>query len=163
MTAAPPSLPPAPPAAPGLSTAAEIEAFADQLGAIADAIHKRVVKSIDDHKGKPIPQPEQAAARALIDHEMLLRQHANRLYAEAATLVVDSLGKSQAHVLALTAAAAEKIRKINRIGQITGLVSSLVGLAAAAATAQPVAILAAIEKVRAGIKGVRALDLPAAT
>lgn len=155
--------PPSSPATPsGLSTPADIEALADQLSGIADAIHKRVVKSIAAYKGKPVPEAEQAAARALIDHELELRQRAGGLYADAAVLVVKSLGKSQQHVLAQTAAAAEKIRKIAHIGQVVGMVASVLGLAAAAATAQPVAILGALDKLRASIKGVRDTSPPPA-
>jgi hypothetical protein len=153
--------PSSPPAAPGLSTPADIEALADQLSAIADEIHARVVKSVKAHGGKPVPEAEQAAARALIDQELELRQRASGLHADAALLVVHSLGKSQAHVLALTAQAAERIRKIAYIGQVTGLVASVLGLAAAAASAQPVAIIGAIEKVRTSIKGVQAVSPPA--
>ena len=158
-------VPPATPAAPagtsgvsGLSSPADIEALADQLSAIADEIHRRVVKSVKAHGGKPVPQAEQNAARALLDAEYELRQRADGLYADAATLVVAALGKSQAHVLALTAAAAETIRKIGYIGQAVGLVASVIGLAAAAGTGQPVAIIGAIDKVRSSIKGLKSFS-----
>lgn len=168
MTTAPPSSPPTPAspvpkAGSGLSTPAEIEALADELSLVADEIHKRVVKSVKAYKGQPIPEAEQTTARALLDDEMELRQRANGLYADAATLVVASLGKSQTQIMALTATAAERIRQIAHLGQLTGLVASMVGLAAAAATAQPVALLGAIDKVRASIKGVRDTSPPAAT
>lgn len=144
----------------GLSSPAEIEALADQLSGLADEIHARVVKSLKAYQGKPVPEAEQAAARALLDHELELRQRANGLHADAAILVVGALGKSQQQVLAMTAAAAEKIRKIAYLGQVTGLVASLLGLAAAAATAQPVAILGALDKVRSSIKAVKAVAPP---
>lgn len=152
MTTVPPELPS------GLSTPADIEALADQLTACADELHQRIVRSVKDHKGKPVSEAEQAIARALFDDELMLRQQANGLYADAATLVVKSLGKPQQHVMQLTAAAAEKIRKIGYIGQVTSLVGNLLLLAGAAGTGQPVAILAALEKVRTSVKGVQAFS-----
>lgn len=146
----------------GLSSPADIEALADELSDCADAIHKRVVKSVQAHGGKPVPDEEQAAARALLDAEYELRQRAGGLYADAATLVVGSLGKSQQHVMALTAAAADKIRRIGTIGQVVGLAGSVLGLAAAVGSAQPVAILGALDKLRASIKGVRSVGAPGA-
>jgi hypothetical protein len=95
----------------------------------------------------------------LLDDELLLRQRANSLYADAATYVVKTLGKPQQHVIELTVAAAEKIRKIAMIGDVVGLVGGLLSLAAAAATGQPLPILAALEKIRTQVKVVQA-DMP---
>src|SRR4051812_30679201 len=105
----------------GLGSAAEIEALADQMSVIADEIHKRVMKEIKSHNGGPVSDSEQAAARALLDDEILLRQRAEGLYADAATYVVQSLAVSQKQLIALTTAAAEKIRTIDRIAAVTGL------------------------------------------
>ena len=138
---------------------AEIEALADQLSACADQIHARVMKDIKSHNGGPFSDAEQATARALLDDELLLRQRANSLYADAATYVVKTLGKPQQHVLELTAAAAEKIRKITMIGDVVGLVGGLLSLAGAAATGQAAPILVALEKIRTQVKAVQA-DLP---
>jgi hypothetical protein len=140
----------------GLSTAAQIEALADQLSAIADEIHARVMKDIKDHKGVPINEAEQAIARGLLEDEVQLRLRAEGLYADAATYVVQSLGKSQQQIVKLTADAAEKIRKISRIADVTGLVGGVLMLAGAAATGQPVAIVAAIERVSKQVKKVAA-------
>ncbi len=140
----------------GLSTVAQIEALADQLSAIADDIHARVMKDIRDHKGMPISDAEQAIARGLLEDEILLRQRANGLYAEAATYVVKSLGQSQQKIVQLTADAAEKIRKISRIADITGLVGGLLMLAGAAATGQAAPIVVAIERVSKQVKKVAA-------
>ncbi|MDQ2989644.1 MAG: hypothetical protein M3R60_11150, partial [Pseudomonadota bacterium] len=106
----------------GLASVPQIEALADQLSACADEIHARVMKDIKAHSGGPFSDAEQATARALLDDELLLRQRANSLYADAATYVVKTLGKPQAHVMQLTADAAEKIRKIAMIGDVVGLV-----------------------------------------
>jgi hypothetical protein len=143
----------------GLASVAEIEALADQLSLCADQIHARVMKDIKSHNGGPIGDAEQATARALLDDEVLLRQRANSLYADAATYVVKTLGKPQQHVLELTAAAAEKIRKIALIGDVVGLVGGLLSLAGAAATGQAAPILVALEKIRTQVKAVQA-DLP---
>ena len=140
----------------GLSTVAQIEALADQLSAIADEIHVRVMKDIKDHKGAPISDAEQAIARGLLEDEVQLRQRANGLYADAATYVVKSLGQSQQQIVKLTVDAAEKIRKISRIADITGLVGGLLMLAGAAATGQPAPIVLAIERVSKQVKRVAA-------
>ena len=143
----------------GLASVAEVEALADQLSACADQIHARVMKDIKSHNGGPFSDAEQATARALLDDEVLLRQRANSLYADAATYVVKTLGKPQAHVIELTVAAAEKIRKITMIGDVVGLVGGLLSLAGAAATGQAAPILVALDKIRTHIKAVQA-DMP---
>jgi hypothetical protein len=138
----------------GLASVAQIEALADELSACADQIHARVMKDIKSHSG-PFSDAEQATARALLDDEVLLRQRANSLYADAATYVVKTLGKPQQHVLELTAAAAEKIRKIAVIGDVVGLVGGLLSLAGAVATGQAAPILAALAKIHTQVKAVQ--------
>ncbi len=140
----------------GLASVPQIEALADQLSACADEIHARVMKDIKAHSGGPFSDAEQATARALLDDELLLRQRANSLYADAATYVVKTLGKPQAHVMQLTVDAAEKIRKIAMIGDVVGLVGGLLLLAGAAATGQAAPILAALRKIRDQLKAVKA-------
>lgn len=139
----------------GLSTVVQIEALADQLSAIADEIHTRVMKDINGHKG-PFSDAEQAIARGLLEDEIALRQRADGLYADAATIVLKSLGQSQQKIVQLTADAAEKIRKISRIADITGLVGGLLMLAGAAATGQSAPIVIAIERVGKQLKRVAA-------
>jgi hypothetical protein len=139
----------------GLGSVEQVEALADQLSACADQIHARVMKDIKGHSG-PFTDAEQATARALLDDELLLRQRANSLYADAATFVVKTLGKSQQHVIELTAQAAEKIRKITRIGDVVGLVGALLSLAGAAATGQAAPILVALAKIDKQVDAVNA-------
>ena len=141
----------------GLSSTDKIVELADHLSACADQIHERVMKEIRSFGGKPVPEKVQASARALLEDEVLLRQRANGLYADAATYIVKGLGKPQAHLVKLTADAAEKIRKIGVIGEVTGLVGALQALAGAAATGQPVTILAAIEKIEKHGRALNAL------
>ena len=142
----------------GLGSVEQVEALADQLSACADQIHARVMKDIRAHTG-PFTDAEQLTARALLDDELLLRQRANSLYADAATFVVKTLGKPQQHVIELTAQAAEKIRKIAVIGDVVGLVGGLLSLAGAAATGQAAPILAALAKIGTQVKAVQA-NLP---
>lgn len=140
----------------GLSSAAQIEALADQLSACADELHKRVMKDIHGHNGGPVSDAEQAIARALLDDEMLLRQRADGLYADAAAYTVQALGQSQQQIVKLTADAAEKIRKITKIANAASLVGGLLALAGAVAAGQTVAIVKAIEKVSKQVKLVQA-------
>lgn len=146
----------------GLENVAQIEALADQLSAIADDIHTRVMRDIRAHGGGPINATEQAIARALLEDEILLRQRANGLYAEAATYVVQSLGISQQHLIQLAMDAGEKIRKIDRIGSIAGLAGALLMLAGAVATGKAPAIVAAVERISKQVKRVKATS-PAKT
>jgi len=141
----------------GLASAAEIEALADQMSIVADAIHQRVMKQIGAHNGGPISDTEQRAARALLDDELVLRQRANGLYADAATYVVQSLSVSQQQLIALTAAAAHKIHTMDRIASATALVGALLHLAGAVATGNPVPIVAAIERLSKQVKLVKAV------
>lgn len=132
----------------GLSTVEHIEALADQLSACADELHKRIMHEVQQRRGQQPNATRQAALRALFDDEMILRQRANGLYADAAGLIVGSLGKSQRHVAELTTAAAEKIRKIAVLKDVAGLVAGVLSLAGAAATGQAGPIILALEKIR---------------
>ena len=142
-TAAPPPSP-----AEALSNARQVEELGDKLSDCADSIHRRVMRDIRRRQGQDVPESEQAAARALLDAEMELRQRANRLYTDAAACIVSSLGQPQQHLIQLTVDAADKIRRITRIGDGITLVARLLGLAAAASTGQVVPILAAISALK---------------
>jgi hypothetical protein len=132
----------------GLSTVEEVEALADQLSVIADELHKRIMKEVQRVRGEAPSATRQAAVRALFDNELVLRQRANSLYADAASLIVAALGQPQRHLAELTTAAAEKIRKIAVIKDMTGLVAGVLALAGAAATGQPAPIILALEKIK---------------
>lgn len=132
----------------GLSTVEDVEQLADQLSKIADELHQRIMKEIQQDRSKPPSATRQAALRALFDHELVLRQRANSLYADAASLIVKSLGQPQRHLAELTARAAEKIRKIAVLKDMTGLVAGVLALAGAAATGQPAPIILALEKIK---------------
>lgn len=145
----------------GLASVTQIVELADQLSACADQLHERIMRDIRAYDGGAVPAQVQATARALLEDELLLRQRANGVYADAATYIVKSLGKSQQNVVALTSAAAEKIRKIALIGDITGLVAGLLGLAGAAATGQAGPILAALDKIHTHVKDIKTHQAPA--
>ncbi len=138
----------------GLASVAQVVELADQLSACADQLHERIMRNIRAYDGETVPAEVQATARALLEDELLLRQRANGLYADAATYVVKSLGKSQQGVVALTTAAAEKIRKIALIGDVTGLVAGLLHLAGAAATGQAASVIVALDKIHTQIKAI---------
>ena len=141
----------------GLATPDQIVELADQLSACADQIHERVMREIRAYAGATVPDQVQATARALLEDEVLLRQRANGLYADAATFIVRALGKPQAQLVKLTADAAEKIRRIGVIGEVTSLVGGLLALAGAAATGQAVPVLVALEKIHKQVKAIEAL------
>jgi len=145
----PHTLPPTQTPAEALATAHQVEELADQLSACADSVHQRVMRDIRRHGDGDVPENEQAAARALLDAEIELRQRADRLYADAAACIVASLGQPQAHLLRLTLDAADKIRRITRIGDGISLVARLLGLATAVGTGQVVPILTAIGRLQA--------------
>jgi len=147
----------APPSPDGLSTSQEIAELADQLSACADQIHVRVLREIRAYGGSAVPEAVQETTRALFEDEVLLRQRANSLYTDAATLIVSALGKPQAQLVKLTADAAEKIRRIGVIGEVTGLVAGLLSLAGAAATGQALPVVAALENVYKQVKKIEAL------
>jgi hypothetical protein len=138
----------------GLASVAQIVELADQLSACADQLHERIMRDIRAYDGGIVPAHVQATARALLEDELVLRQRANGLYADAATCVVKSLGKSQQGVVALTTAAADKIRKIALIGDVTGLVAGLLQLAGAAATGQAASVITALDKIYTNIKAI---------
>jgi hypothetical protein len=138
----------------GLASVPQIVELADQLSACADQLHERIMRDIRAYDGGIVPAHVQATARALLEDELVLRQRANGLYADAATYVVKSLGKSQQGVVALTTAAAEKIRKIALIGDVTGLVAGLLQLAGAAATGQAASVITALDKIYTNIKAI---------
>lgn len=132
----------------GLSSMQQVVELADGLSTIADRLHERILREIRSYDDRGVPVPVQDAMRRLLDDEMVLRQRANTLYADAAAFVIQGLGQPQSRLNALTAAAAEKIRRIGVIGEVTGLVGGLLSLAGAVAAGQPTPIVLAIEKIQ---------------
>lgn len=152
----------APPCADALSTTRQVVELADGLSDVADRLHQRILDDLARHEDGNVPAALHATARALLDDEMLLRQRANTLYADAAAHIVGGLGLPQAHLTALTADAAGKIRRIGKIAETTSLVGSILALAGAAVSGQPVLVLEAIEKIRFHNAALDALAPPTA-
>jgi len=144
----------------GLSTAAEVEALADQLTACADALHERIMAEVASYQGGAVPPKAQDAMRKLLDEEQVLRQRANALYLDAAKHIVSGLGASQQHLVKLTADAAEKIRKITNVGMGISLVARLLGVTAAIATGQPAAILLSFEYLKKQLDAIALYNPP---
>lgn len=134
-------------AARGLSSMQHVVELADGLSSIADRLHERILAEIRSHDGRDVPTQVRDAMRRLLDDEMVLRQRANTLYADAAAFVIHGLDLPQSRLVALTAGAAEKIRRIGVIDQVTGLVGGLLALAGAVASGQPTPVALALEKI----------------
>lgn len=136
------------------TTQHDIEALADSLSASADALHARLLRAIRQRPdtmvaGQPAePVVTQAAAQALFENEVILRQRANGLYLEAATLAAGGLAGMQQQLLDVTARAQEKIRQIDRIKDLIALTGELLSLAAAVATGAPERVIAPYEKLK---------------
>jgi hypothetical protein len=95
-----------------------------------------------------VPVRAQETARRLLDDEQVLRQRANGLYADASALIVHSLGKPQQHIVALTADAAQKLKKLTKLADAMGIVGRVLELSGAAATGNPVFIMRALEDMK---------------
>jgi hypothetical protein len=136
------------------TTQSDIEALADSLSASADALHARLLRAIRQRPdtmvaGQPAePVVTQAAAQALFENEVILRQRANGLYLEAATLAAGGLAGMQQQLLDVTARAQETIRQIDRIKDLIALTGELLSLAAAVATGTPERVIAPYEKLK---------------
>ena len=138
---------------PRSSTQLDLEALADSLSASADALHARLMRAIrQPAPGLTQPAISQAAAQALFENEVILRQRANGLYLEAATLAAAGLGGMQQQLLDLTAQAQEKIRKIDKIKDLIALTGELLSLAAAVASGAPEKLVAPYEKLKARVE-----------
>lgn len=146
----------------GLSSMQQVVELADGLSTIADRLHERILREIRSYDDRGVPAPVQDAMRRLLDDEMVLRQHANTLYADAAAFVIQGLDQPQSRLNALTAAAAEKIRRIGVIGEVTGLVGGLLSLAGAVTTGHPTPIVLALEKIQLYSTTLDALTPPTA-
>ncbi|CAN7390360.1 hypothetical protein [Duganella sp. LjRoot269] len=130
-------------------TQADIEALADNLSACADALHTRLMRAIRQQApGSSEPKITQAAAQALFDNEVTLRQRANSLYLDAATLAASGFGAAQQQMLDLTARAQDHIRKIDRLKDLVDITAELLALGAAVAAGKPEHIAAPLEKIK---------------
>lgn len=131
-----------------LSTMQCVVDLADSMVCIADDLHGRILQEIAGYNHRTMPDTQKALMRALTDDERLLRQYAHALYADAATFVIHDLKEPQHRLMALTADAAEKIRRIGVIGEVTGLVGGILLLVGSIARGQFTQVGAALEKIQ---------------
>lgn len=131
-----------------LSNMEHVVDLADSVVCIADDLHERILQEIASYKGRTMPDAQKALLRALTDNELLLRQYAHALYANATTFVIHDLAQPQHRLMALTAEAAEKIRRIGVIGEVTGLVGGILLLVGSIARGQFSQVGAALEKIQ---------------
>jgi hypothetical protein len=136
------------PRANALSTMQCVVDLADSVVCIADDLHERILQEIACYNDRTMPDAQKALMRALTDDERLLRQYAHALYADAATFVIQDLKEPQHRLMALTADAAEKIRRIGVIGEVTGLVGGILLLVGSIARGQFSKVGAALEKIQ---------------
>jgi len=122
--------------------------LADSVVCIADDLHERILQEIAGYNDRTMPDAQKALMRALTDDERLLRQYAHALYADAATFVIQDLKEPQHRLMALTAEAAEKIRRIGVIGEVTGLVGGILLLVGSIARGQFSQVGAALKKIQ---------------
>lgn len=132
------------------------EALADNLTQCADALHQRVLNTLSTYKGAPVPPAEQKALHALLDQEMVLRQRANGMYADAAIAVANSLGAHKVKLTSVTQLALERIKSIARVTDAVGLAAALATFAGAAVAGQPAGALVALEKLDAHMRSMAA-------
>jgi len=161
------------------ATPLDIEALADSLVACADELHTRLMRAIRAAPPPATPAPpasppvpaapgnldlglSQGAAQALFENEVALRQRANGLYLDAATLAATGLDGQQHQLLDLTAQAQEKIRKINRLRDLIDITGELLALGAAVASGQPEHLAAPLEKIRHHLAALKAGAAPPA-
>jgi hypothetical protein len=130
-------------------TQADIEALADSLSACADALHTRLMRAIRQQApGSTEPKITQAAAQALFDNEVALRQRANGLYLDAGRLAASGLGGAQLQMLDVTARARQQIDKIDRLKDLIDITAELLALGGAIAAGKPEHVAAPLEKIK---------------
>lgn len=152
------------------TTAAGLEALADQFSASADTLHARLMQALrqpllQDASGTPVPPPAgspaaggkdagldqgitRGAAQLMFDTEVALRQRANSLYVEAAQLSLSGLALPQQELLALVHQARAQLARAEHLQALAATAASLVALAAAIAAARPAELPAAFHQLK---------------
>lgn len=129
-----------------LETEANLMALADGLTRSAEVIHARLRQALQDH------QVDQAMTQRIFQEEGVLRQRANALYLDAASLVISDLQPTHESLLDLVATANNRIAKTPHFVQGLDLIADLLTLAAAAGTAKARPILAALLALRKDVE-----------
>lgn len=125
-----------------LSTAAEIEAFADKLTEAADVAHAKVVAQA---KSKTIGHEE--AQNAFIQI-LLLRQQAQTLFIDASANVLNNLELAQNNLLNDICQAGEHIAKIAQLESGLTTIAKLLELVAKVQAADVKGVIAVTKELR---------------
>lgn len=142
-----------------LAGAEQVEQLADRLSEAADALHARVMRALRQQAARPL-RPERGLlishgeAQTLFDDEVALRQHANRLYMDAASHAIAGLDASQQSVLELAEAARQAIGKIDTLRDLVDIGIKLLALAGAAASGKPERVADALGKLAEQLRAV---------
>jgi hypothetical protein len=142
---------------------ADIEALADSLSDSADALHKRIMRAIRQNDAAPGQSITHAEAQALFEQEVMLRQQANTLYADAVRYASGGLAVPGRELLELAARARDRIRRIDRAKELAGVAAALLGAAAAVASRRPEGLAPALEALKAHLEALQDTDTPAST
>jgi len=114
----------------------DLEGLADTLTACADALHERLMRAL--RRQQPLEDGlSQGAALVMFEQEVALRQQANSLYVDAATISLQGLGVTAAELQALAEHARQAVRRIEHRKNLAGIAAGLLGMAAAVASARP--------------------------
>jgi len=140
-----------------LTSTEHVVELADSIVHIANQLHERILKEIACYQDRTMPATQKAVMHTLMDGELLLRQHAQALYADASTCVIHGLDQPQTRLMALTAAAAEQIRHIGVISESTGLVGGILSLVGGIATGRLSQVEAALENIKLHHTALKAL------
>ena len=90
----------------------------------------------------------------LIQHEMSLRQTANRMFFEASRLEIEAGKTDVAELNAAVAEANEALKRIDRLRDVLDLVADLLVLGSAVIAGKPGPILAALQEVKSDVEAV---------
>lgn len=125
-----------------LSTAAEIEAFADKLTEASDVAHAKIVALA---KSKTIGHEE---AQNAFEQTSLLRQEAQGLYIDAAVRVLSNLELAQDSLLDEIDQALEHIARVDRIESALTTVAKLLELVAKIQAADVKGVVSLTKEIR---------------
>jgi len=120
----------------------DIEALADGLSDMADAMHKRLLKAIKS------AEIEQAEVQTQFQREALLRQKANSLYADCAGAVVEGLPLTQSELLKVVQAAQDRLQSIEDLRKGMEIFGDILVLRASVMAGKPGPILAAVKEIQ---------------
>jgi hypothetical protein len=125
----------------------DLEALADSLSACADELHARLMRALRGQQ--PLAGAlTQEAAQALFDNEVALRQQANSLYVDAATISLRGMDAPRQELLDLAAQARLAIRHLNVRKDLAGLTADLLEVAGAVVAMRPERLAKPLENLK---------------